>query len=234
MKTIGLIGGTSWLSTVDYYRFINEETARRLGGLHSARLVLASIDFAELATVMQAGDWDAAGDILGRAAESLHRAGVDGIMLCSNLIHKVHDAVAARVPEPFLHIGDALAATITAGGYSVAALLGTRPIMEEGFYRERIEAKSGARLIVPDEKDRAYIDTAIFERMCRNQFTDEDRAEHNRIIGELGRRGAQCVILGCTELPVLLSASSLPLLSSSLVHSLYAVNWALDGEGSQA
>lgn len=231
MKTIGLIGGTSWLSTVDYYRFINEETARRLGGLHSAKLVLASIDFAELAAAMQAGDWDAAGDLLGRAAESLHRAGVDGILLCSNLIHKVHDAVAARVSVPFLHIGDALAAAVTAGGYSVAALLGTRPIMEEGFYRERIAARSGARIIVPEEKDRAYIDNAIFARMCRNQFTDEDRAALNRIIGELGRQGAQCVILGCTELPVLLTTSSLPLLSSTRVHSLYAVDWSLGTQG---
>jgi aspartate racemase len=232
MKTIGLIGGTSWTSTIEYYRYINEETARRLGGLHSAKLVLASIDFAELAAAMHADQWDEVGNILKDAARRLSAAGVDGILLCSNLVHKLFDVVSACVPVPFLHIGDALAAEIVARQYRTVALLGTRPTMAEVFYRERIAAKSGAAILVPSPEDMDFIDTAIFERMCRNRYTDEDRARITGIIGGLKDRGAQCVLLCCTELPVLLTEAPLPLVNSTLLHSLYAVAWALDASRS--
>lgn len=234
MKTIGLIGGTSWTSTIEYYRYINEETARRLGGLHSAKLILASIDFAELEAAMHANDWAGAATIIKHAARQLHAAGVDGILLCSNLIHKLYDEVQACVPVPLLHIGDALAAEIVARNFKTAALLGTKPTMAEAFYRVRIEEKSGAGILIPSPEEMDFIDTAIFERMCRNIYTDEDRENISGIIEGLKKRGAQCVLLSCTELPVLLTEAPLPLLNSTRLHSLHAVAWTLDPEGGSA
>jgi aspartate racemase len=232
MKTIGLIGGTSWTSTIEYYRYINEETARRLGGLHSAKLILASIDFAELEAAMHADQWDEVASILKHAAGQLYAAGVDGILLCSNLIHKLFDEVQACVPVPLQHIGDALAAEIVARKFKTAALLGTKATMAETFYRARIEEKSGAGILIPSPEEMDYINTAIFERMCRNNYMDEDRLRIAEIIEGLKKRGAECVLLSCTELPVLLAEAALPLLNSTRLHSLHAVAWALaDGAG---
>jgi len=227
MKTLGLIGGTSWTSTVEYYRFINEEVGRRRGGLHSAKLLLASIDFAELEEAMRNNKPHMAERILLHAAGQLTRACVDGIMLCSNLIHRYYPALEAAVNIPILHICDALSAGITRQQYRKVALLGTRATMEEDFYRSRILEQCGVDIIVPDEQDRAYIHTAIFERMCRNIYTNEDRIRISGMIDSLKEQGAQGVMLSCTELPVLLSEASLPLLDSTRIHSHYAVAWAL-------
>ena len=227
MKTLGLLGGTSWTSTVEYYRFLNEEVAARLGGLHSARLTLASIDFAELEQAMRADDRPGAEAILIGAARQLERAGADGVMLCSNLLHRYHDAVAQAIGVPILHIGDAVAGAVRDAGYAAVALLGARPLMEEAFYRDRIQDKAGVTVLTPDQPDREYINAAIFERMCRNVYTDEDRAKFIAILESLKDRGAQAALLCCTELPILLPTGPLPLLSSTLVHSRYGANWAL-------
>lgn len=227
MKTLGLLGGTSWTSTVDYYRFLNEEVAARLGGLHSARLVLASIDFAELEQAMRADDRPGAQRILADAARQLERAGAQALMLCSNLIHRYHDAVAEAIAVPILHIGDAVAEAVKAAGYAAVALLGARPLMEEAFYRDRIREKAGVEVLTPDQPDRDYIHAAIFERLCRNVYTDDDRAKFVAILEGLKARGAQVALLCCTELPILLPKGPLPLLSSTLVHSRYGANWAL-------
>jgi aspartate racemase len=227
LKTIGLIGGTSWTSTIEYYRYINEAVAERLGGLHSAKMVLANVEFYFLEDAMQNNRWDVAASILKREAKHLHAAGVDCILMCSNLIHKMFDEVQASVPVPLLHIADALAEEIKVRQFKSVALLGAKPTMEDSFYAKRIHAKSGARVLVPSQEDRDYIHTAIFDRMCCNVYTDGDRERFNRIIDGLKKQGAEGIILGCTELPILLTESSLPLLSSTLVHCMRAVDWAL-------
>jgi len=228
MKIIGLIGGTSWTSTLDYYRFINQETAHRLGGLRSAKLVLASIDFAELEGAMHSGRWDDAAEILAGEAKRLEKAGAEGILLCSNLIHKLFDKVQGTTRLPMIHIADSVAEEICVRGYKTVALLGAKPTMEESFYAKRIEDKSGAKVLVPSAEDRAYIDSAIFERMCRDIFTEDDRTRFHKIIDGLKEQGAEAIILGCTELPILLKDASLPLLNSTELHSKKAVRWALD------
>lgn len=230
MKTIGLIGGTSWSSTVEYYRYINQAVADRLGGLHSARIVLANVEFHFLEEAMHNNRWDVASSILKDEAARLVAAGVDGIVMCSNLIHKMFDEVQASVPVPLLHIADALAEEILARECRRVALIGAKATMEDSFYSQRIEGRSGARVLIPAGADRQYINTAIFGRMCCNIYTDSDRARFNEIIDGLKKQGAEAVILGCTELPVLLNDSSLPLLNSTLVHSMHAVEWAFAEE----
>lgn len=176
---------------------------------------------------MHSGRWDDAAAILKNAAGRLHAAGADAILMCSNLIHRMADTVEASVPVPLLHLGDALAAEVKTRGYKKVALLGAWHTMNEDFYRSRIAAKSGAEVLIPSDEDCRYIDTAIFSRMCRDVYTDEDRARFIAIIEDLKARGAEGVLLACTELPVLLSTAPLPLLSSIDVHCLYAVDWAM-------
>lgn len=227
MKTIGLIGGTSWTSTIEYYRVLNQEVARRLGGLHSCRMVIFNVEFAELEGAMHSGRWGDAANILSHAAESLHASGAEAVLMCSNLIHRMYDQVQSAVPVPVLHLGDALAAEIKTKGYRKVALLGARHTMQESFYRNRISEKSGAEILIPGEAECVYIDTAIFGRMCCNTYTEEDRNTFLAIIARLQDQGAEAVILGCTELPVLLPETPIPQLSSIDLHCLYAVNWAM-------
>ncbi|GAA0533142.1 aspartate racemase [Rhizomicrobium palustre] len=227
MKTIGLIGGTSWTSTIEYYRVLNEEVARRLGGLNCCQMVIYNVQFSELEGAMHSGRWDDAANILSTAAGKLQAAGADAVVMCSNLIHRMYDQVQGAVEVPVLHLGDALAADIKAKGYKKVALLGARHTMQETFYRGRIAEKSGAEILIPNDADCQYIDTAIFSRMCANVYLDEDRARFLSIIAELQAQGAEAVILGCTELPVLLPETPIPQLSSIDLHCLYAVNWAM-------
>ncbi len=227
MKTIGLIGGTSWTSTIEYYRVLNEEVARRLGGLNCCKMVIYNVQFAELEGAMHAGRWNDAAAILSDAAKRLHTSGAEAVLMCSNLIHRMYDKVQAAVPVPVLHLGDALAAEIKAKGYRKVALLGARETMQEPFYRGRIAEKSGADILIPNEEECSYIDTAIFSRMCCNHYTEEDRAAFVAIIERLKAEGAEAVILGCTELPVLLPQTPLPEISSTALHCLYAVDWAM-------
>lgn len=227
MKTIGLIGGTSWTSTIEYYRVLNQEVARRLGGLNCCKMVIYNVQFAELEGAMHSDRWDDAAAILCDAATRLSASGADAVLMCSNLIHRMYDKVQGAVDVPVLHLGDALAAEIKRRGYKKAALLGARHTMQENFYRGRIAEKSGAEILIPTDAECRYIDTAIFSRMCANIYTEEDRAEFLAIIGRLKDQGAEAVLLACTELPVLLTQSPLPLLSSIDLHCLYAVDWAM-------
>lgn len=203
-KTLGLLGGMSWESTLPYYRVINETVRERLGGLHSARLLLYSVDFAEVERLQHAGDWDAAGALLGRAACSLRDGGAQLLVICTNTMHKVADAVEAASGLPLLHIADPTGEAIRAAGLTKIGLLGTRFTMEQDFYRQRLIERHGLEVIVPDDDGRELVHKVIYEELCLGRIRDESREAYRRIIGELAARGAQGVILGCTEIGLLI------------------------------
>ena len=221
MKTIGLIGGMSWESTVPYYRIINETVKQKLGGLHSAKLVLVSVNFHEIERMQHAGDWAAAGEAMADAARRLQAAGADFIVLCTNTMHKVADAIGRAVDIPLLHIADPTAAAIKADGHSTVGLLGTRFTMEQAFYRDRLVSEHGLNVIVPDDADRAIVHRVIYEELCLGEICDESRDEYRRIMANLVDRGAQAIILGCTEISLLVSASdaTVPLFDTTRLHA---------------
>lgn len=196
MKTIGLIGGMSWESTVPYYRQINEAVKERLGGLHSAKLVLYSVDFHEIERLQKSGNWEAAGVILAEAARSLEAAGAAFLVLCTNTMHKVASTIEAAVAIPLLHIADPTAIEIKRAGHSVIGLLGTRFTMEQAFYRDRLSEHHGLRVLVPDSADREIIHRIIYEELCLGAVNPESRDEYRRVIGKLVSQGAQAIILG--------------------------------------
>jgi aspartate racemase len=226
MKTIGMIGGTSWSSTVEYYRTLNQAAAARYGGLHGAKLMLASIDLAELEPLMHAGRWEDGAEILKSAGRSVEAAGADCCMICSNLTHRMFDAVETSLTIPMFHICDAIGVGLKTRGLSKVALIGARETMEEDFYRGRLMRH--CRILVPDTAERAVIDAIIFGKLCRDIYADEDRATVAGIVERLKRNGAEAVILGCTELPRLLSVSPLPVVDSVALHCDYAADWAFD------
>lgn len=203
-KTLGLLGGMSWESTLPYYRVINETVRERLGGLHSARLLLYSVDFAEVERLQHAGDWDAAGALLGRAARSLRDGGAQLLVICTNTMHKVADAVEAASGLPLLHIADPTGEAIRAAGLTKIGLLGTRFTMEQDFYRQRLIERHGLEVIVPDDDGREHVHKVIYEELCLGRIRDESREAYRRIIAGLAERGAQGVILGCTEIGLLI------------------------------
>lgn len=229
MKTIGLIGGMSWESTLPYYRLVNEATRDRLGGLHSARVVLVSVDFHEIEQLQHAGDWIAAGARLADAARALQSAGADFVVLCTNTMHKVAPAIEAAVGIPLLHIADATAAAIRADGLRRVGLLGTRFTMEQAFYRERLEQHHGIEVLVPDEADRETVHRVIYDELCAGKVLEPSRARYRRIIAALVARGAQAVILGCTEIGLLVGAddADVALYDTTRLHALAAVERAL-------
>lgn len=229
MRTLGLIGGMSWESTLPYYRIVNERMRQRLGGLHSAKLVLHSVDFAGIEALQRAGDWDAAGMILVAAARGLHAAGADALVICTNTMHLVAPAIEAAVDLPLLHIADATAARIRAAGLSRVALLGTRFTMERDFYRERIES-SGIEVIVPGAEQRDVVHRVIYEELCLGRILDASRDAYRAIIGDLVAHGAQGVILGCTEIGLLVGEgdATVPLFDTTRIHAETAADWALD------
>jgi len=229
MKTIGLIGGMSWESTVPYYRHINETIRARLGGLHSARAVLVSVDFHDIEQLQRAGDWDAAGRLLADAALRLRAAGADCIVLCTNTMHKVAPAIEAACTLPLLHIADPTAHAIRAAGLQTVGLLGTRFTMEQEFYRERLARRHGLTVLVPEEDERAIVHRIIYEELCVGIVSDTSRAQYQRIIGRLAQRGARGVILGCTEIGLLVGArdTALPLFDTTVLHACSAAEWAL-------
>jgi aspartate racemase len=202
MKTIGLIGGMSWESSLEYYRVMNEAVKARLGGLHSARILMNSVDFAPLRELMCAGDWTAVGDQLAEAARTLENAGAELMVIGTNTMHKVAPKVAGAVSVPLVHIADATAEAARAQGFSKVALLGTVFTMEEDFYVGRLE-EHGFKVLVPGAEDRKLVDRVIFDEMCKGLFLDGSRAEFVRIIDSLSARGAEAVILGCTEIGLL-------------------------------
>ena len=230
MKTIGLIGGMSWESTIPYYRHLNEVVKARLGGLHSAKVVLLSVDFHEIERLQHAGDWDAAGALLADAAQALERAGAQCLVLCTNTMHKVAPAIEAAVGIPLLHIADPTAQAIKAAGLQRVALLGTRFTMEQAFYRERLEQRHCIEVLIPDEAQRADVHRIIYEELCLGQVLDGSRDTYRAIIASLVARGAQAVILGCTEIGLLVGSddASVPLFDTTYLHALSAAQWALD------
>ncbi len=204
MKTIGLIGGMSWESTATYYRLLNEGIKKIYGGFHSAKILLYSIDFAEIEALQSAARWEEAGLLLSDAACRLERAGADCLLICTNTMHKVADQVAASIRVPLLHIADATAECIVADGLKTVGLLGTRFTMEEDFYRQRLEKRYGLKVLVPDEADRGIVHEVIFSELCLGKIVGKSRAEYKRIAENLARRGAEAIILGCTEIALLL------------------------------
>jgi aspartate racemase len=235
MRTIGLIGGMSWESSAEYYRLINEAVKERLGGLHSARSVMLTVDFAEVEAMQAEGRWDEAGALLAAAARSLERAGADCLVLCTNTMHKVADAITAAVGIPFIHIADATAAPIKARGLRRVGLLGTRFTMEEAFYRGRLAERHGLEVLVPEAEDRVMVNRVIYEELCLGVVREESRAAYRAIMGRLVERGAECIILGCTEITLLVSEadSAVPQFDTTRLHALAAVDFAL-AEAAQA
>lgn len=231
MKTPGLIGGMSWESTIPYYRVINETVKRALGGLHSAKLLLASIDFAELEALQRAGDWDAAGRLMAAAARSLRAGGADAVVICANTMHIVVDAVEAASGLPVLHIADATAEAVRAKGLDTVGLLGTRFTMEQPFLRERLESH-GLAVLVPDADERALVHRVIYDELCRGEIRDASRDGYRAVMAALVDDGAQGVILGCTEIGLLVgdADASVPLFDTAALHARYAARWALDAD----
>lgn len=228
MKTLGLIGGMSWESTLPYYRLINEQVRARLGGLHSAKLVLYSVDFAEIEQLQQAGDWVTAGARLADAARALAAAGAEALVLCTNTMHKVAPAIAAAVNVPLLHIADPTAAAIRAAGLTRVGLLGTRFTMEQDFYVERLRGQ-GLDVLLPDAGQREIVHSVIYDELCRGRSEPASRVAYRAIIADLACRGAEAVILGCTEISLLIGPddSPLPLFDTTQLHARAAVDFAL-------
>lgn len=209
-KVIGLIGGMSWESTAEYYRLANELVRDRLGGLHSARLLLASVDFADIEQLQVAGEWDAAGERLADIARSLEAGGAELLLLCTNTMHKVAPAIEAATSIPFLHLADATATAVRAAGIGTVGLLGTAFTMEQTFYAERLE-RHGLQVLVPEAADRAEVHRVIYDELCQGQVLDASRDVVSAIIGRLADAEAQGVILGCTELELLVSQADSPI-----------------------
>lgn len=229
MKTIGLIGGMSWESSAEYYRLINEAVKEQLGSLHSAQLLLYSVDFAEIERLQHAGDWDAAGRILADAARRLERGGANFLLLCTNTMHKVAAAITEAVAIPFIHIADPTATQIRAAGVRTIGLLGTRFTMEQAFYRGRLEAEFELRVIVPNEADRATIHRIIYDELCLGIIRPESRADYRAIMARLVEAGAEGIILGCTEITLLVQPedATVPLFDTTRLHAEAAVKLAM-------
>jgi aspartate racemase len=228
VKVLGLLGGMSWESTVEYYRLLNEETRSRLGGLHSAPLLLWSVDFAEIEELQAAGAWDEAGARLASAAQALVRAGAEILVLCTNTMHKVADAIEAAVDVPFVHIVDSVAASISAAGMRRVGLLGTRFTMEEPFWADRMR-RHGIEVVVPGAEDRDTVHRIIYEELCLGVFRDASRASYVEIIDRLAADGADGVVLGCTEIELLVRPGDtrVPVFPSTALHVRSAVDAAL-------
>ncbi|MBA3033721.1 MAG: aspartate/glutamate racemase family protein [Gammaproteobacteria bacterium] len=229
MKVIGLIGGMSWESTVPYYRLINEAVKQRLGGLHSARLVLYSVDFHEIEQLQRDDNWTAAGELLAAAARAVAAAGAEVLVLCTNTMHKVAPAIEAAVNIPLLHIADPTAAAIKQAGLSTVGLLGTRFTMEQAFYRDRLRERHGLQVLIPAPGDRAIIHRVIYEELCLGKILPASRNEYRRIMAALIDQGAQGIILGCTEVSLLVGQpdASVPLFDTTRLHAQGAADWAL-------
>ncbi|MEA4955552.1 MAG: aspartate/glutamate racemase family protein [Pseudoflavonifractor sp.] len=228
MKTIGLIGGMSWESTVTYYQIINRVVQQRLGGLHSAQVLLDSVDFAEIEACQSNGDWDKSARLLANAALRLERAGADLVLICTNTMHKVAPQVQAALHVPLLHIADATAEALRSAGVDTVALLGTKYTMCQNFYKEKL-ISADIRVLIPDEPDVELVNRVIFDELCLGVLKENSRQEFLRIIDTLARKGARGVILGCTEIGLLISQSdtALPVFDTTLIHATRAAELAL-------
>ena len=230
MKTIGLIGGMSWESTVPYYQTINRIVGQRLGGLHSAKVALYSVDFDEIEKLQHAGGWEESGEILADAAKAVRRAGADFLVLATNTMHKVAAQIEAAVDIPLLHIADATAARVKAAGLTRVGLLGTRFTMEEDFYRGRLETRHGLSVLTPPAGQRALVHDVIYRELCLGNVRGESRQGFQQVVTDLVAREAQGVILGCTEIGLLLRSedATVPLFDTATIHAEAAALYALE------
>ncbi|MEP4548486.1 MAG: aspartate/glutamate racemase family protein [Saccharospirillum sp.] len=228
MKTIGLLGGMSWESTQTYYRLLNENVKTALGGLHSAKVVLYSVDFAEIEALQHQGNWDETARILSAAAQSVESAGAEVLLIGTNTMHKVAPQIEAAIGIPLLHIADATAQVLLNAGIDRIGLLGTRFTMEQAFYRERLEAK-GIEVLTPNAKQRERIHQVIYEELCQGVISEPSRAEYLAVVDDLAASGAQGVILGCTEIGLLIQQAHtpVPLYDTTRIHAEQAVEHAL-------
>ena len=228
MKWIGLIGGMSWESSAEYYRVINELVRTQLGGLHSAQIILASVDFAQIEAYQHRGEWDLAGQALAAVAQRLVAAGADMIVLCTNTMHKVAPTITAHLGVPFVHIADATAQRIVAHGITRIGLLGTRYTMEQDFYVGRLRGQYGLDVLVPDADERADVNRIIYDELCLGVIDTTSRQRYRDIMANLVRRGAQGVILGCTEITLLVDATdtTVPVFDTTRIHAEVAVELA--------
>ena len=229
MKTIGLLGGMSWESTQGYYRAINEGVKEALGGLHSAKLVLNSVDFAEIEACQQSGDWRKAGEILAPAAQGVEAAGADCLLICTNTMHKVAEDIDDAISIPLIHIADATGEALKQAGVKRVGLLGTGFTMEQDFYKGRLSERHDLEVLVPKAEDRALIHRVIFQELCVGITTNASKAEYLRIIEALKEQGAEAVILGCTEIGMLVTQADTdtPLFDTTEIHADAAVTFAL-------
>jgi aspartate racemase len=229
MKTIGLIGGMSWESSIEYYRIINETAKEKLGGLHSAKSLMLTVDFAEIEKLQHENRWDEAAEILANCAKSLERGGADFIVLCTNTMHKVADEIIKQINIPFLHIADATAQKVKEAGIQKIGLLGTRFTMEHDFYKGRLVNNFGLEVIVPNQVDREIMHRVIYEELVLGKIVEASRIEYKRIMNQMLQEGVQGIILGCTEIELLISEadSALHLFPTSKIHAIAAVEKAL-------
>lgn len=229
MKTIGLIGGMSWESSLEYYRIINEQIKEKLGGLHSAKSLMYSVDFDEIERLQHQGNWEEATKLMIDAAKRLERGGADFVIICTNTMHKMADDVQNSINIPLLHITDATAEKIKKRGLNKIGLLGTKFTMEEDFYKGRLIEKYGLEVIVPDDKDRQIVHDVIYDELCLGTINQSSKDQFIRIINRLFDNGAKAVILGCTEIPLLVEQRDVkvPLFDTTRIHAEGAVEYSL-------
>jgi len=229
MKTIGLIGGMSWESSLEYYRIINETVREQLGGLHSARIVMHSFDFAQIAELQHAGDWDKAAKLLADTAKRLEQAGADILVICTNTMHKSANHIQKNVHIPLLHIADATAEQIMARGLMKVGMLGTKFTMEEDFYKGRLSDKHGIEVIIPDEHERQIVNQIIYDELCVGLIKQDSKEKFHRIMQNLAENGAEGIILGCTEICLLVGRqdTGIPLFDTTTIHATSAARFAL-------
>ncbi|WP_417883467.1 aspartate/glutamate racemase family protein [Vibrio rumoiensis] len=229
MKTIGMLGGMSWESTLSYYKAVNEGIKAELGGLHSAKICLYSVDFAEIETLQHKGQWDETAMILAQAAQSVEAGGADCLLICTNTMHKVAPQIEDKINIPILHIADATAEQLVADGITKVGLLGTRFTMEQDFYKSRLVDKFDIEVLVPNDEDRRLIHRVIYDELCQGEINTESRERYIEVVERLSSQGAQAVILGCTEIALLINQhhTNVPLYDTTKIHAEYAVKWAI-------
>ena len=232
MKTIGLIGGMSWESTIPYYRIINEEVKNRLGGLHSAKIVLYSVEFDEIEKCQSNNEWEKSGEILGNAARGIEAAGADFLLICTNTMHKVAPLIASMIGIPIIHIADATADELEKHGIGTVGLLGTKYTMTQDFYKKRLTDR-GIAVVIPDEDEVETVNRIIFEELCLGEIRDDSRETFRKIIAGLKEKGAEGVILGCTEIGLLIAQDDVdvPVFDTTVIHAKRAAELALEGKG---
>lgn len=230
MKTIGLIGGMSWESTQSYYQLLNQGVKNKLGGLHSAKIVLVSLDFAHIAALQKQQDWPQTAEILIKAAKQVEAAGADYLLICTNTMHKLAEQVQAAVSIPLLHIADAVGENLIQHNFKKVALLGTQFTMEQDFYKQRLADKFAIDVLIPDAQGRETVHRVIYDELCKGIISPESKAEYLTIIDDLTQQGAEAIILGCTEIALLVQQSdtSIPLLDSTALHCAMALENSLN------